>query len=65
MKPITRDVFKKKWERPSGPKVARHAKWRKAMMQKPETELIELIPSPADQNPCAHSRKPMDMMVQG
>jgi hypothetical protein len=24
-----------------------------------------VIPSPADQNPCAHSRKPMDMMVQG
>ena len=24
-----------------------------------------LIPSPIDQNPCAHWRKPMDMMRQG
>jgi hypothetical protein len=26
---------------------------------------MELIPSPIDQNPCAHWRKPMDMMRQG
>jgi hypothetical protein len=24
-----------------------------------------LIPTPSDQNPCAQSRSPMDMMVQG
>ena len=24
-----------------------------------------LIPNPIDQNPCAHWRKPMDMMRQG
>jgi hypothetical protein len=27
--------------------------------------LWQLIPSPIDQNPCAHWRKPMDMMRQG
>jgi hypothetical protein len=25
----------------------------------------ELIPTPTDQNPCAHSRRPMDMMRHG
>ena len=25
----------------------------------------QLIPSPVDQNPCAHSRNPMDMIRQG
>ena len=28
-------------------------------------EARALIPSPIDQNPCAHWRKPMDMMRQG
>ena len=28
-------------------------------------ETPELIPSPIDQNPCAHWRNPMDMMRQG
>jgi hypothetical protein len=27
--------------------------------------LRRVIPTPIDQNPCAQSRKPMDMMVQG
>jgi hypothetical protein len=26
---------------------------------------LGLIPSPIDQNPCAQSRRPMDMMRQG
>jgi hypothetical protein len=29
------------------------------------TANAELIPSPIDQNPCAHWRNPMDMMRQG
>ena len=28
-------------------------------------EFYDLIPSPIDQNPCAHWRNPMDMMRQG
>jgi hypothetical protein len=28
-------------------------------------ERLEVIPSPIDQNPCAHLRSPMDMMRQG
>lgn len=27
--------------------------------------IVELMPNPIDQNPCAHSRNPMDMMRQG
>jgi hypothetical protein len=27
--------------------------------------IVGLIPSPIDQNPCAHWRNPMDMMRQG
>jgi signal transduction histidine kinase len=34
-------------------------------LSKIEAGKLELIPSPIDQNPCAHWRKPMDMMRQG
>ena len=30
-----------------------------------ERTLDSLIPSPTDQNPCAHWRNPMDMILQG
>ncbi|OAN54420.1 hypothetical protein A6A05_08650 [Magnetospirillum moscoviense] len=43
--------------------------WRKIERSRCRRELEvtmrDLIPSPIDQNPCAHWRSPMDMMVQG
>ena len=53
MKSLTRDIFKKKHERPSGLKKARHTKWRKSMMQKPESELLDLIRQRYDLGPSA------------
>ena len=30
-----------------------------------ESHLQDMIPAPFDQNPCAHWRRPMDMILQG
>jgi hypothetical protein len=43
------------------PRIARHADPSATRLRSEE----ELIPTCADQNPLAQSRRPMDMMVQG